>query len=448
MRFSNNCIIPFDRKTVIDWFYRSGAFIRLAPSFDRIIPEQLAPGVSEGRIGSFLLGIGPLKFEWKSIHHMDANQNFTDEMLKGPFAKWRHHHQFIAEGSSTRLIDEVEWEGPFSSLFSPIFKGQVNESLRRNFRYRYRRLQHDLARHQKYKDQPRLKIGITGSTGVIGSALSAFLSTGGHEVYHFVRRTPKHEREIYWSPKTQEIEAEAMKELDLVVHLAGENVAGKRWSPGFKKEVLESRTRGTELIAKTLATLKGKPRKLISASAIGIYSGGFLGEVCERWEKALEPALNQQNLKVTIARIGVVLTSKGGALKELTVPALLGVGGKMGSGTQPISWISQDDVIGGIYELMFNPDATEPVYDLVSPTPIEQQELSRTLAKILHRPHFFTIPSVVIKTVLGQMGEEVLLSGQSVEPKGLQALHFDFEFKSLEDLLCFELGREMKGPVP
>jgi uncharacterized protein (TIGR01777 family) len=225
------------------------------------------------------------------------------------------------------------------------------------------------------------------------------------------------------------------------VHLAGENVAGKKWSPEFKREVLESRTQGTELIAKTLAALKGKPRKLISASAIGIYSGGFLGEVCEAWEKALEPALNQKNVKVTVTRIGVVLTSKGGALKELTLPALLCAGGKIGSGTQPISWISQDDVIGGIHELIFNPSATEAVYDLVSPKPIEQQELSRLLAKVLHRPHVLTIPSFIIKAIFGQMGEEVLLSGQSVKPKGLQDLHFDFEFESLEDLLRFELGR-------
>jgi uncharacterized protein (TIGR01777 family) len=442
MHFQNNCVVPFKRDTVVNWYFSSGAFLRLAPSFDNIKAPRLAPGVSEGMISSFLLGVGPMTFEWKSIHSVETNRNFTDEMLKGPFAKWKHHHQFIAEGDTTRLLDDVEWKGPFLPMFSTLFKGEVNGSLKRNFTYRLRRLNHDLGRHEKYKDQPRLKVGITGATGVIGTALSAFLSTGGHDVYHFVRKPSKKNQEIYWNPKTGEIDAEKMKQLDVVVHLAGENVAGKRWSGSFKKEVLESRSLGTALIAKTMASFRdGKNRKLVSASAIGIYSGGFLGEVCEAWEKAVEPALNQPNLKVTIARIGVVLTSKGGALKELTLPTLMGAGGKIGPGTQPISWISQDDVISALYELFMNPNASESVYDLVSPKPIEQQEFSGALAKVLKRPHFFTIPSFVIKAVFGQMGEEVLLSGQAVQPKGLHSLGFSFEFTQLEDLLKFELGR-------
>jgi uncharacterized protein (TIGR01777 family) len=442
MRFENDCTVPFDRQTVVDWYLRSGAFLRLAPSFDSIQAPGLAPGVSDGLIASFDLGVGPLQFEWRSIHQVESNGDFTDEMLKGPFAKWKHHHQFIAEGTSTRLHDELDWEGPFTSILSPFFKGEVNGSLRRNFNYRLRRLKHDLSRHARFQDQPRLKIGITGATGVIGTALSAFLSTGGHEVYHFVRRTSKHDREIHWNPKTGEIDAAKMQVLDGVVHLAGENVAGKRWSTEFKKEVLESRTLGTELIAKTMASFQdGRSRKLISASAIGIYSGGFLGEVCEAWEKAVAPALNQPNLKVTIARIGVVLTSNGGALKELTLPTLLGAGGKIASGTQPISWISQDDVVASIAELILNPNANAPVYDLVSPQSIQQQDLSGTLAHVLKRPHLFTIPAWVIKAVFGQMGEEVLLGGQSVKPEGLDALGFRFEFSSLEDVLRFELGR-------
>jgi uncharacterized protein len=275
---------------------------------------------------------------------------------------------------------------------------------------------------------------------LIGAALSVFLSTGGHEVFHFVRRTPKHEREIFWDLNQQKIEVQKMKSLDAVVHLAGENIAGKRWSPEFKKRVIESRTRGTALIARTLAALKGKPRRLISASAIGIYSGGFLGEVCAAWEKALEPALNQPELKVTIARMGVVLSAKGGALKKLTLPTLLGMGARMGPGTQPISWIAHDDAIAAIHELIMNPEAKAPIYDLVSPKPIRQVDLSKTLAKVLCRPHWLAIPSGVVKAVFGQMGEEILLSGTAVEPAALQTLNFDFEFRSLEDLLRFELG--------
>ena len=442
MNFQNETHVSFPRQRVVDWFMRPGAFVRLAPSFDRISAPGLTPGIAEGMKSAFRLSVGPLRFNWKSIHHVEADHNFTDVMISGPFTKWKHHHQFLSEKSGTRLLDQIEWRGPISSLFTPIFKAKVNRTLVRNFQFRQRRLLHDLNRHEKYSDQPRLKIGITGATGVIGSALSAFLSTGGHEVFHFVRRESEHDHEIFWNPKTQKIDAEKVRLLDAVIHLAGENVAGQRWTPAFKKEVLESRSLGTALIAKTLADLKDKSRKLISASAIGIYSGGFLGEVCEAWEKALEPALHQEHLKVTITRIGVVLTSKGGALKELTLPTLLGLGGKMGNGKQMMSWISQDDVISAFLEILFNPNAQEKIYDLVSPQPIEQQELSRTLSKVLHRPHFFTTPAFAIKMAFGQMGEEVLLSGQEVLPKGLQKFGFKFEFTSLEDLLRFELGRQ------
>ncbi len=441
MHFQNDCLVPYPRDAVVSWYSRSGAFLRLAPSFDRIQAPGLAPGVSDGLIASFQLGVGPLQFEWKSIHHLEPTGDFTDEMLKGPFAKWKHHHRFIAEGNSTRLLDDIQWEGPILRVFSPFFKGVVNGSLKRNFSYRHRRLIHDLSRHHQHQHRSRLKIGITGPTGVIGTALSAFLSTGGHEVYHFVRRAPQHDREIYWNPKTQEIDSEKIRKLDAVIHLAGENVAGKRWSSEFKKEVIDSRVLGTRLIAKTLATLTDRKRQFISASAIGIYSGGFLGEVCEAWEKATEPAQNSPNVKVTIARIGVVLTSKGGALKELTLPTLLCAGGKMGPGNQPMSWISQDDVIAALYELLMNPSATEPVYDLVSPKPIEQQGLSRALARILKRPHWFNIPSWVIKLIFGQMGQEVLLSGQAVVPAGLNRIGFKYEFSELDDVLKFELGK-------
>ena len=441
MNFQNDCRVPFPRDAVVKWYSSSGAFLRLAPSFDRIQAPGLAPGVSDGLVASFDLGVGPFTFEWKSIHKLESNGDFTDEMLKGPFAKWKHHHQFIADGQNTRLLDQIQWEGPFLTVFSPFFQGEVNGSLKRNFLFRLRRLIHDLGRHQQYADRPRLKVGITGPTGVIGTALSAFLSTGGHEVYHFVRRPARQEREIYWNPKTQEIETAKVKQLDAVIHLAGENVAGKRWSQEFQKEVLDSRVLGTRLLSQTLASFQDRPRRFISASAIGIYSGGFLGQVCEAWEKATAESQGHPYVKVSIARIGVVLTSKGGALKELTLPTLLGAGGKMGPGTQPISWISQDDVIAALYELLMNPNAQEPVYDLVSPKPIQQQDLSRTLAKVLRRPHLFTIPAFVIRAVFGQMGEEVLLSGQSVVPMGLQRLGFRFEFTDLEDLLRFELGK-------
>lgn len=442
MRFQNEFTVPYDRQTVVEWYSRSGAFARLAPSFNHVTVDGLAPPVSEGMINSFRLRAGPIGLKWKALHHVDVERNFTDEMLEGPFGQWKHFHQFASAGHSTRLLDDVNWEAPVSRAFSTVLKARVDDSLRRYFRFRNRRLNHDLKRHEKFKDLPRLKIGITGATGLIGAALSAFLSTGGHEVFHFVRRTPKHEREIFWDLNQQRIEVQKMEQLDVVVHLAGENIAGKRWSPEFKKAVIESRTRGTNLIAHTLAALKGKPRRLISASAIGVYSGGFLGEVCAAWEKALEPALNQPELKVTIARIGVVLSAKGGALKELTLPTLLGLGARIGSGTQPISWIAHDDVVAAIHELILNPEANAPIYDLVSPEPIQQVDLSKTLAKVLRRPHWFAIPSGVIKAVFGQMGEEVLLSGTAVEPTLLRTLNFDFEFQSLEDLLRFEFGRE------
>ena len=231
MRFQNEFVIPYDRETVVAWYYRSGAFARLVPSFNHVAAEGLTAPVSEGMVNSFKLRVGPLKLKWKALHQVDSARNFTDEMLEGPFGEWRHFHQFISAGQSTRLVDDVHWEAPMSRAFSRLLKGPVDDSLRRYFRFRNRRLGHDLKRHEKFKERPRLKIGITGATGLIGSALSAFLSTGGHEVYHFVRRTPQHEREIFWDLNQQKVEVQKMEARDAVVHLAGENIAGKRWSP-------------------------------------------------------------------------------------------------------------------------------------------------------------------------------------------------------------------------
>jgi len=454
MIFNSETEIPYPKKLVSEWFLRKGAFSRLIPPFQNIQFNPNSDAVSEGSINQFSVKENGLSLSWTAKHsRVIPGKSFIDEQLTGPFKQWRHTHLFEETTSGTLLKDEVQWEGPFLESFTPIFKRKIENTLIKTFAFRKIRLENDLRAHFQYQNLPRLKIGITGASGVIGSALSAFLTTGGHEVSYFVRR-PSQGTEIFWNPKTGEIESDKVRELDAVIHLAGENVSKKGWSNEFKKEILESRVKGTELIVRTLSSFNDRPRTLVSASAIGIYgdtgsqwasetsdSGGktFLSKVCQEWESPVLKSAENKNLRTAIARIGVVLTLRGGALHELALPTKMGLGGKIGSGAQYMSWIALDDVLYSLYQILMEPQMNG-IYNLVSPASLTQAEFARTLAKTLKRPSIFKIPAFAIRTLFGEMGEEVLLQGQRVKPERLIEARHDFAFADLEKLLKFEFG--------
>lgn len=298
-----------------------------------------------------------------------------------------------------------------------------------------------------------MKILVTGSTGLVGSAVVQFLTTGGHRVLRLVRSAPRNADEIAWNPIAGTIDTDKLEGVDAVVHLAGDNIAHGRWSAAKKARIRDSRVLGTRLLSTALAKLNRKPRVFVCASAIGYYGHRgndvmtessppgptFISTVCRDWEAATEPA-QQAGIRVVNLRIGVVLTPRGGALAKMLTPFKLCVGGVVGSGRQYWSWIALDDVVGAIHHAIAHDELSGPV-NAVSPEPLANKAFTKTLGRVLHRPTIAPLPAFVVKLLLGEMGEELLLASTRVVPNRLQETGYQFRCPTLEGALRHVLGR-------
>jgi uncharacterized protein (TIGR01777 family) len=291
-----------------------------------------------------------------------------------------------------------------------------------------------------------MKIVVSGASGLIGTQLVAKLSSSGHEVVRLVRRSPK-AGEIQWNPKSGTLDAAALEGTDAVIHLSGAGIGDKRWTDGYRKEILDSRTATTALLANTMASLSRKPSVFLSGSAIGIYGArndeqltevsthgtGFLAEVCEQWEAAAKPAVDA-GIRTVYLRTGIVLSPKGGALKKLLPLFKLGVGGKFGNGKQWQSWISIDDEIGAI-EYLLTANVIGAV-NLTAPNPVTNAEFTKVLASVLKRPAIVPVPTFAPKILLGgELADALLFTGQRVIPAALNASGYTFKHTTLESAL-------------
>jgi uncharacterized protein (TIGR01777 family) len=291
-----------------------------------------------------------------------------------------------------------------------------------------------------------MKIVISGASGLIGTQLVAKLSSNGHEVVRLVRRSSK-AGEIQWNPKSGTLDAAALEGTDAVIHLSGAGIGDKRWTDGYRKEILDSRTATTALLANTMASLSRKPSVFLSGSAIGIYGArndeqltevsthgtGFLAEVCEQWEAAAKPAVDA-GIRTVYLRTGIVLSPKGGALKKLLPLFKLGVGGKFGNGKQWQSWISIDDEIGAI-EYLLTANVSGAV-NLTAPNPVTNAEFTKVLASVLKRPAIVPVPTFAPKILLGgELADALLFTGQRVIPAALNASGYTFKHTTLESAL-------------
>jgi uncharacterized protein (TIGR01777 family) len=302
-----------------------------------------------------------------------------------------------------------------------------------------------------------MKILVTGSTGLIGSALVPFLITSGHGVTRLTRSknfsgSKIGESVAYWNPNAKNIDSATLEGHDAVVHLAGENVAGI-WTQEKKTRIRKSRVEGTRLLSRYLTELGKPPKVLVCASAIGYYGNrgeeilteesdsgeGFLAEVSREWEEACEPAL-EKGIRVVNLRIGLVLSPEGGALKTMLVPFRLGVGGTIGSGNQYISWISIDDMVGVIFHAISQENLNGPV-NSVAPNPVTNREFTKTLARVLGRPSFLSVPEFVLRLLIGEMAEEMLLASTRAVPKKLLDSGYKFRYPRLEKALRHLLGK-------
>lgn len=291
---------------------------------------------------------------------------------------------------------------------------------------------------------PVMKILITGASGLIGRALSTELQAQGHTVVAAVRRQPRRNDEVMWDPAQGILDKSAFDGVDAVIHLAGAGIGDKRWTDAYKEEVLESRTLGTALLAKTMASLDRKPSVFLSGSAIGYYGAagdekfdetssagqGFLADVCVQWEKEAQPAIDA-GIRTVFLRTGIVLSPKGGALKKQLPLFKFGLGGRFGNGRQWQSWISISDEVNAIIHLLTS-TLSGPV-NLTAPEPVTNADFTKTLASVVSRPAIVPIPSFGPKLLLGgELADALLFTGQRVIPAALTRDGFVFAHQTLD----------------
>lgn len=300
-----------------------------------------------------------------------------------------------------------------------------------------------------------MKIAISGSTGLVGSEFARLLEDNGHQAIPMLRTESSANSdgtEIHWDPSNGRLDPEQLEGLDAVVHLAGENIAARKWSSEQKERILQSRVQGTTLLAGALAKLKTPPTTFVSASAIGYYGAvrkepldessdvgkDFLADVCKQWEECAQPAV-AAGIRVVNMRIGVVLDRRGGALQKMLTPFKAGVGGKVGHGRQKMSWISNHDVVRAILFILENQELQGPV-NVVSPQPVTNVEFTKALGRVLKRPTLFPLPALAVRLIFGEMGEKTILSDLEVHPKQLLAHGFSFSHPDLDSALRYSLS--------
>lgn len=301
-----------------------------------------------------------------------------------------------------------------------------------------------------------MKILVTGSTGLIGSALISFLLIGKNHVLKLVRtRANLKPNEVAWDSQRGVINPELLEGLDAVVHLAGESLTGQ-WTEEKKKRIVDSRVKTTELLCQSLSKLQKPPSVLICASAIGYYGcqgdkvltesspkgTGFLADVCEKWENATQAA-KDKGIRTVNLRLGMVLSPKGGALKQMLLPFQLGLGAQIGNGKQYMSWIAIDDLIAVIYYAMRQNALQGPV-NAVSPYPLTNFEFTKTLGSVLNRPTFLSIPDFAVKWIFGEMGEALLLCSERVRPEALLEIGYRFDYPKAGEALEHLLDKKRK----
>ncbi len=298
-----------------------------------------------------------------------------------------------------------------------------------------------------------MRIAITAANGMIGSALTQHFAEQGHNLTLLVRRPVESIHALsLWNPSTGEINAAELESQDVIINLAGRNVADRRWTPAFKQEIVSSRLLATELIVRTLKKLSRPPQLLLNASAIGVYGNrpseavdedsapgtGFMAESCVKWEAAANQAA-EANVRVVCLRIGVVITQSGGVVQRLLPMFRFGLGGKLGDGQQVMSWIALDEIPLIVDYVIANANLSGPL-NLTSPNPVSNEAFTAALGKSLRRPAIFAVPGIALKLGVGEMAEELLLSGASVIPKRLLAAEYKFRYPELDRVLTAELS--------
>ncbi|MBC7301906.1 MAG: TIGR01777 family protein [Nocardia sp.] len=442
-----SAIVARPRADVFDWFARPGAFIRLAPPWQ---PATLLAEADSLATGRAILGL-PGGLRWVAQHDPEQYrppERFVDAIASdGPASlpisrllPWRHVHEFAeVDHAHTRVIDRVQTPIP-KSVLRPMFD------------YRYRQLTNDLAAHLRAAESGwrPTTIAMTGASGLVGTALSAFLSTGGHRVVRLVRHPAQHRDERQWDPAAPA--ADLLTDIDAVIHLAGASIAG-RFTTAHRRAVTDSRIGPTRRLAE-LAAASGIDT-FVSASAIGFYGydrgdetlteqsergDGFLADLVDQWENACEPAA-VGGVRVVRVRTGIVQSPRGGTLRLLRPLFTAGLGGRIGDGRQWQSWIGIDDLVDVYHRALWDSTLRGPV-NAVAPQPVRNSEYSNVLARVLHRRALLPVPGFGPAVLLGRQGaRELAEASQRVIPARLADAGHPFRTADVEKTLRHLLGR-------
>jgi uncharacterized protein len=439
---------PLDE--VFAWHTRPGAMPRLVPPWQPMKVVAEARSVADGRA---VLGL-PAGLRWVAQHQgadFDPPHRFVDELSSDGLRSWppriirtwRHTHDFSAEGPGATLVhDRVEAPVPAAAL-------------RPTFVYRHRQLADDLAVHREAADAglAPVTVAITGASGLVGSALSALLTSGGHRVIRLVRHAAVGPDERQWNPDAPA--SDLLDGVDAVVHLAGTSIAG-RFTDGHRAAIRDSRIGPTRGLAEVAARASDGPRTFVTASAIGYYGydrgdeelaedgsrgDGFLADVVAEWEAATTPA-SEAGLRVVAVRTGIVQAARGGTLKLMRPLFTAGLGGRLGSGRQWLSWIGIDDLIDVYYRALYDDRLTGPV-NAVAPNPVRNIAYTKALAQTLHRPAVLPVPAFGPRLLLGSQGaRELAEANQRVIPAKLQEVGHRFRQPEIAEALAHQLGHD------
>lgn len=442
-------VIDAPRAEVFAWHTRPGAFHRLSPPWQpmRLVAE--ADSLADGRARLALPG----GLRWVAQHQADAYDSprrFVDQVAADGLAslpvrmaiRWRHTHEFEeVDEHSTQVIDRVKTPIPAFAL-------------RTMFAYRHRQLADDIAAHRQAAERGLgpTTVAVTGSSGLVGSALTAFLSTGGHRVIRLVRQPARTPVERQWNPADPD--PQLFAGVDAVIHLAGASIAG-RFTGAHRRAIRESRIAPTRRLAELIARTDERPAVLLCASAIGYYGydrgdepltedgdrgEGFLADVVADWEDATAPA-EQAGVRVARVRTGIVQSPRGGTLRLLRPLFSAGLGGPIGDGQQWLSWIGVDDLVDIYHRGLWDTTLSGPV-NAVAPEPVRNTDYTRVLAEVLHRPAVLPVPSLGPRLLLGDQGaRELACASQNVIPALLQQAGHRFRHPELDQALRHLLGR-------
>lgn len=450
LHFTRTVSLPVSAAEAFAWHARPGAFERLCPPWERIEVLARRGGIEDGAWLMLEQWIGPVWLTMEAEHFGFAEgREFNDRLIRGPFARWEHCHRFTdtPERAGSELCDDIVFSLPGGAPANALAGGLVRGKLGRMFAWRHAVTAADLTLWKRWAHRPRLRVLVSGSTGLVGRTLCALLTTQGHEVIRLVRGVPAAPDEVVLGRL-----AEAGR-IDAVVHLAGENIAGGRWTEARRRRIMDSRVEGTRALVAALGRLPERPSVFLGSSAVGYYGDrgevrcaederpgrGFLSEVCQAWERETRAA-ESLGMRTVCLRTGVVLTPAGGALKKLLPVFRAGLGGRLGDGRMWMSWISIDDLVGVIAQALVDETIAGAV-NAVAPQPVTNAGFTRELSAVLGRPAVLPVPARALRAVFGDMADETLLASTRAEAAKLIAAGYDFRHKTLGAALRHVLGR-------